>query len=173
MKGVFFRSDPTLYNQTQACQISRRQIIMEPMVVQIGIEIRSDQDWVSPRQSSIASYCNWLWLRVIVQGVNKSNYQSKPRLISHWLLINFFVECKHKYWLHTLCWCENRKFDILPQECHCWALPLTTSFQLRFSGRVSKRTTFEFSLDNPLSPQSWFPRQLPRKPSLCRFSHDS
>jgi hypothetical protein len=32
----------------------------------------------------IVSYCNLLWLRVIVQWViNKSNHQSKPRLISH------------------------------------------------------------------------------------------
>jgi hypothetical protein len=41
---------------------------------------RSDQNGASPRQSFIVSYCNFLWLRVIVQDdVNKSNL--KPALL--------------------------------------------------------------------------------------------
>jgi hypothetical protein len=45
-----------------------------------------DQCWVLGSQGRFfVSYCNWLWLRVIVRGgvISKSYYQCKPRLISY------------------------------------------------------------------------------------------
>jgi hypothetical protein len=75
---------------------------------------RSSQNWVSPRQSRkkglaedlLLTYCNLLWLWVIVQGeINKSNYQSEPHLISHTHTCdNTDVQFLNDIWTYTCNW---------------------------------------------------------------------
>jgi hypothetical protein len=52
---------------------------MKSVVVQIRIE--KDQNGASPKQSFIVSYSKLLWLRVIVQGVNKASYPIQTPLL--------------------------------------------------------------------------------------------